>query len=129
VDDFVILHTNARLLEEYMRRISSFLREKLKIELHPEKSHIIPLRSGITLLGFRVFYYFKLLKKSNQKRVDKKLSKFRKKLERGEITPKRVICSFMGWQGYAKMCNSYKLRLKVRQKIIRLLSELNERPN
>lgn len=37
----------------------------IKLEMHPEKSRIYPLYSGVNFLGFRIFYYHKLLKKSN----------------------------------------------------------------
>jgi len=121
VDDFVILDRNKRLLEEQLERINRFLLDELKLELHPEKSRIVPLRSGITLLGFRVFYYFKLLKKSNQRRIEKRLLKFQKKLENGTITKEEIRASMAGWDGYAKMANTYKLRKRMRERIESIL--------
>ncbi|MEK6951448.1 MAG: reverse transcriptase/maturase family protein, partial [Nanoarchaeota archaeon] len=53
VDDFVILHHNKETLEEYKLSIDKFLRENLKLELHPDKSKIIPLKNGINFLGYR----------------------------------------------------------------------------
>src|SRR3990167_4012244 len=46
VDDFVILHESDRQLEIWKEQIDPFLRERLKIELHPQKSRIIPLSRG-----------------------------------------------------------------------------------
>ena len=43
VDDFVILHESEKQLELWKEKIDKFLREKLKLELHPQKSKIIPL--------------------------------------------------------------------------------------
>lgn len=113
VDDFVILERNRVLLEAYMERIDSFLKRELKLELHPEKSKIIPIRSGITLLGFRVFLRYRLLKRSNQSRIWKRLRRFRERLDRDETTKKHVLLSMAGWEGYAKMANTYKLRKRV----------------
>jgi len=113
VDDFVILERNRALLEAYMERIDCFLKGELKLELHPEKSKIIPIQRGITLLGFRVFLQYRLLKRSNQSRVWKRLRRFRERLGSGETTKKHVLLSMAGWEGYAKMANTYKLRKRV----------------
>ena len=112
VDDFVILHNDRKQLEKYREEIDKFL-INLKIELHPEKSRIIPLKSGITFLGFRVFYYFKLLKKSNAKRIWKRHEKFRKLYLKGKITREEILLSLEGWLAYASFADTYKLRKKV----------------
>jgi len=68
-----------------------------------KEKQIIPLRKGITLLGFRVFYHHWLLKKSNRRRITKRLQKFREEFAKGEISKERVLFSMAGWEGYAKM--------------------------
>lgn len=123
VDDFIILERSRKLLEEYKTKISEFLQSELKLELHPQKTSIIPLHSGITLLGFRIFYGYKLLKKSNQKRVAKRLLKFKAKLEKGEISKERILLSLAGWEGYATMANTYKLRKRIREEAEKMLKE------
>ncbi len=115
VDDFVILEKNHELLERYNVHIEAFLKQKLKLELHMAKSRIIPPSSGITFLGFRCFYHYRLLKKSNQNRIHRRLAKFREKFKRGEITKQKILLSMAGWDGYAKMGNTYKLRWQVWQ--------------
>jgi len=75
VDDFVVLHNSKQQLEEWKTQINNFLKEKLKLELHPNKSKIIPLSKGIDFVGFRNFYYFKLLRKRNIVSMKKKLCK------------------------------------------------------
>jgi len=113
VDDFVILHRNRRVLEKWKNEIDGFLKEKLKIELHPEKSRIIPLKRGITFLGFRIFPKYRLLKKSNTIRIWKRLDKFKQKYEKGEMNRAEVVKSLEGWLAYAGFANSYNLRKKV----------------
>ena len=105
VDDFVILHKTKKRLEYLKSRISGFLNQKLKIGLHPEKSKILPLRNGITFLGYRVFYYYVLLNKRNIKNIMKKLLFFKKNLIRKED----FYNSLVGWEGYAKWASSYIL--------------------
>lgn len=117
VDDFVILGRDKAELEALKSKIDRFLTEKLKIESHPDKSRIIPLKNGITFLGFRVFRRYKLLKKSNMNRIFKRLSKFQEWLDEGTITEGRIRSSFAGWDGYARMANTYKLRKKIRERV------------
>ena len=73
VDDFVILHSNIRILEEYKARIDEFLKERLGLCLHPDKSKIIRLESGVGFLGFRIFFNHKLVRKKNLLKFEKKL--------------------------------------------------------
>jgi hypothetical protein len=113
VDDFVILHKDRKVLERWKQKIDGFLKETLKIELHPEKTGIVPLGNGITLLGFRVFRHFRLLKKSNARRIWGRLERFKEKYDAGEMRRKDVVRSLEGWLAYAKFANSYKLRKKV----------------
>jgi hypothetical protein len=120
VDDFVILHRDRKVLEGWRQEIDAFLNEKLKIELHPEKTAVVPLEKGITLLGFRVFRHYRLLKKSNARRIWGRLDRFKEKCDAGEIRREDVVRSLDGWLAYAKFANSYKLRKKVVAKFNRL---------
>jgi len=123
VDDFIILERNRELLENYRKEIDSFLRESLKIELHPDKTKIIPLGAGVQLLGFRAFYHFRILKKSNVRRVLGRLELFRSKYAAGEIEQSRILLSNSGWQGYAMMGNTYSLRQQVSKEVEAILAQ------
>lgn len=116
VDDFIILHRNKTVLIEWKFKIEEFLGKKLQIALHPEKSRIISLRKGITLLGFRLFAKHRLLKKSNTRRIWKRLHKMKQKYDKNEITREEVIQSLEGWLAYAEFANTYKFRKKVMAK-------------
>src|SRR3989338_1286345 len=65
VDDFVILYHDRKILEEYLSSLALFLQERLSLALHPDKSKILRLEQGINLLGFRIFYHHKLIRKKN----------------------------------------------------------------
>lgn len=68
VDDFIIMQESENELEAYKKEIDAFLQNKLLLRLHPDKSRIVKIRSGIIFLGLRIFYYHKLLKKNNIKK-------------------------------------------------------------
>ncbi len=109
VDDFVILHNSKEQLKVWMIQIKLFLREMLKIKLHPQKSKILSLSSGIDFVGFRNYWHFRLLRKRNIRNIYSKVEKYKNQ----EINKEKVLESFQGWNAYAKWANSYKLRRNV----------------
>ena len=115
VDDFVILHENERILEEYKDKINKYL-TNLKLELHPDKSNVISLRNGLTFLGYRIFYHYKLLRKSN---INKFKRDFNEKLNLPETKEnyEKIMNSLQGWFGYAMWANTYKFRKKIMKQI------------
>lgn len=113
VDDFVILHRDKKTLQMWKEQIDNFLKENLKIELHPEKSRITKIDSCVTLLGYRIFYNYRLLKKSNSRRIWKRLKLFELKCGRGEMAVEEVSRSIEGWKAYARFANTYNLRERV----------------
>ena len=129
VDDFIILHRNRKQLEKWQVQIDAFLRESLRIELHPDKTKIIPLSSGVQLLGFRCFRHFRILKKNNLRRVFGRLALFRKKYAEGEISRAHIILSIAGWKGFAMMGNTYRLRQKVKREAAQMLGDFGRTEN
>jgi retron-type reverse transcriptase len=113
VDDFVILHSSKSQLSIWKQEIDDFLKNRLKLELHPDKSRIIPLPRGIDFVGFRNFYYFKLLRKRNIKSILSKVVKYKN----GYIPKEKMLEIFQGWNAYASWANSLKLRRDVVKKI------------
>ena len=113
VDDFVILHNSRQQLYLWKEQIILFLKKELNLELHPEKSKVISLSRGIDFVGFRNFYYFKLLRKRNTRKILFRIEQYKK----GEITKEKLLESLNGWNAYAKWANSYKLKIKITSKI------------
>ena len=111
VDDFVILDYSKLILFDYKNKINELLKA-IKLELHPDKSKIILLNKGVGLPGFRVFYYHKLLKKSNINKMQRQLLIFKKKFDNNGIDYDKIYSSVEGWLGYAKYSNTYRLRRK-----------------
>ena len=113
VDDFIILHEGKEKLETWKKEVELFLKEKLKLDLHPDKSKIIYLSKGIDFVGFRNLWHHRLLRKRNIRSMFKKIEKYKQ----GVICKKKLLESFQGWNAYAKWANSFKLRKEVVKKI------------
>jgi len=116
VDDFIILHNNKNVLGKFKFQINDFLKNKLKIELHPDKSKIINLDKGINFLGFRVFYSHRLLRKTNLKIFKRKLEGFKASFSNNEMNYDRIYESIQGWNAYARFANTYVLRKELGKK-------------
>lgn len=79
VDDFVILQESKKQLKIWKKEINKFLEQKLKLELHPQKSRIFSLSKGIDFVGFRNYWNHRLLRKRNIKNIGDKINSFNKK--------------------------------------------------
>ncbi|MBI2147432.1 group II intron reverse transcriptase domain-containing protein [Candidatus Woesearchaeota archaeon] len=113
VDDFVILHDSKQFLKECEEKIKSFLVTGLKLELHPDKCKIIPLRKGISFLGFRVFYHYKLPRKRNIRKIKSKLTQAIIEHENESRDAYSVLDLFQSWSAYAKWGNTYNIRQRI----------------
>ena len=120
VDDFVILHSSKEQLKVWKEKIDGCLRERLKIELHPQKSRIIPLSRGIDFVGFRNFYYYRLMRKRNIKKMRERIGQFEDNL----VSYWQLMESFQGWQAYVKWADTYKLRKRVLREIQNIKKEI-----
>ncbi|HJX50475.1 MAG TPA: reverse transcriptase domain-containing protein [Candidatus Nanoarchaeia archaeon] len=105
VDDFVILHKFEWQLINWKIEINQFLRFNLKIELHKDKSSIILISRGVDFVGFRNFYYHRLLRKRNIRKMKVKIDLF----NHPEMEQNQFIEVFLGWTAYSNLANSYSL--------------------
>lgn len=120
VDDFVILHSSKNQLENWKQEINYFLKNRLKIELHNDKSKILQLSGGIGFLGFRIFLYHRLIKKKNLHRFKKKFIKLFDDYKKEIIKKEKVIEILQGWLAYFSHANTFEYQ----KKIIKIFDEL-----
>jgi hypothetical protein len=113
VDDFVLFHESEEQLKIWKIEIDKFLKEDLRLELHPQKSKIILVSKGVDFVGFRNFYKHRLLRKRNIRKIFCKVEKYKN----GEISKEKMLESFQGWNAYAKWADTLNLRRKVVKEI------------
>ena len=113
VDDFIILHKSKKQLEQQKQKIDNFLKTKLNLELHPQKSRILSLSRGIDFIGFRNYYHTRLLRKRNIGNIKRKIDLINKE----ELIQQKFIEIYQGWQAYAKWANTHKLKKKLHSTI------------
>jgi len=110
VDDFIILDNSRDKLEKIKIIVNNFLKENLKINLHPNKSRVIKIERGVSFLGFRIFYYHKLIRRSNLGNFDKRFNQMKYLFDEGFLIREKALGKLNGWIAYARHGNTYKYR-------------------
>ena len=101
-DDFVLFSHDKQELEKRLRYIEVFLRDELKLGLHPNKVSITTAASGVDFLGWVHFPNHRVLRTSSKQRM------FRRVEGLEEDSP--VVQSYLG---LLKHGNTQKVRAKV----------------
>lgn len=74
-DDFVFLSEDRTYVESRLLEVQKFLRDELKLELHPGKVFIKTVSSGADFLGWAHFPDHRVLRTATKRRMLKRLSK------------------------------------------------------
>ena len=72
-DDFVVLSRDRKYLEEVLVQMEIFLRDKLKLAMHPDKVYIKTYASGVDFLGWVHFPHHRVLRAVTRRRMVAKL--------------------------------------------------------
>jgi retron-type reverse transcriptase len=72
-DDFVVLSHNKQWLEIILPEIETFLWNKLKLQLHPDKVFIKTFASGVDFLGWVHFPNHRVLRAATKRRMFKRI--------------------------------------------------------
>lgn len=130
VDDFVMFSNDRDELVEAQRQCEAFLGNRLRLKMHPNKTHITPCEKGITFLGQRIFRSHRLLRKANTRRFYKRLRKRLRDFRDGKLHPDKLEQQLNSWMGHAKQADTYRLRQKIlRQLIFEEKLNICEAPN
>ena len=105
-DDFVILSRDKKWLECQLPQIEHFLRDRLRLTLHPGKVYIKSLSSGIDFLGWIHFSGHRVLRTATKRRMLKRIA------DRKEGDP--VVQSYFGLLSHG---NAEKLRQEARRRL------------
>ncbi len=109
VDDFVILHSSEAKLHEYHQKIEYFL-TTMKLELNQNKTGIIQVKRGVSFLGYRVFYHYKLLRKKNIWKIKNTIRNSIEEYKKGQMDSGTVLQILESWSSYAMHADTYNFR-------------------
>lgn len=100
-DDFMFLSDDKKYLENLRSQLDEFLKQHLKLFMHPKKVSLTTLASGVDFLGWVNFSNHRVLRTITKRRMFKKLNKNKNALARSS------------YLGMLKHGNAHKLREKV----------------
>ncbi len=80
VDDLLLLHHDPKQLKIWGQQLNQFLKEKLKLELHPQKTILQLIHKGINFVGFIVYPDHTLIRNRTVRKFKNKLWLFNKKI-------------------------------------------------
>ena len=101
-DDFVILSPNRNYLTKTLQYMEVFLRDRLKLEMRPDKVFVKTLASGVDFLGWVHFPDHRVLRTATKKRMFRRIEETRGK--------KETIESYLGLLSHG---NTYKLQILI----------------
>lgn len=105
-DDFVILSSNKNWLLRLVPKIDNFLRNNLKLFLHPDKINIKTVASGADFLGWVNFSGYRVLRTLTKRRMLKRIQ---------ENPNKETLNSYLG---FVKHGNANKFKKEIFEKYI-----------
>ena len=112
-DDFILLHEDRDLILSLLPAIQKELKEKLDLDLHPQKVILTKLSQGIDFLGYVVFPKHIILRSKTKQRV------FRRMKEEG--LSETQLSSFLGLFSH---CEGYEYEQQLR---LSFMNQFNDR--
>lgn len=100
-DDFVVLSQDKNWLQDILPHLEFFLRDKLRLTLHPDKVSITTVASGVDFLGWVHFSSFRILRTATKRRMLKRLS---------QSHAEQTVQSYLGLLGHG---NGHRLQQQV----------------
>jgi len=116
VDDIVVVHSKKRYLWKIHQEMARYL-EKLRLRLHPQKSHIRSVETGFRFLGQFVYPDRRLLPKSNIRRFMRRMKNFQSMYASGEVSLNEINQSLQSWLGHARQAHTRTLRQNLLNKL------------
>lgn len=113
-DDFVIVSESKEYLLYLLPQIQLFLREKLRVQIHPKKVTITRSGRGIDYLGYVLFPHFTLVRKRTQKRALRKINEKILLYKRDEISEDKVHATLMSYLGVLSHADAHRFSEKLK---------------
>ncbi|MDB5037554.1 MAG: hypothetical protein JWQ35_1082 [Bacteriovoracaceae bacterium] len=112
MDDFICFSDNKEYLQNLLKDIRVFLREKLQLELKETVVRIAPVSEGVPFLGFRIFRNLIRLQRPNLIRLRRRIKQRERKFEKGLIDEQNLARSIKSMVAHISHADTRELRRK-----------------
>lgn len=106
MDDMVLITQNKKRARLVKNKISSFVQNKLELEMNNDKTKLFPLEQGVNMVGYKIWKTHRLLRNKTKQAIKQKLNKFLSMLKSGKITKSKVEQILNSWKGHADYASS-----------------------
>jgi len=113
MDDFLVFGNDKGELLSFREMIRDFLKNRLDLDMHKDKSQVYKTRNGIKFLGFRLFRDYRRLTSDNVRRFSKRLKSFAYLFENNKMGANEIRDSVRCWVAHSKYADTKTLRLNM----------------
>ena len=113
MDDFLLFSDDKRELHQWREAIRNFLAVRLRLLLHPQKSVVFPVRTGLDFCGFRLYPTHRRLRKSSVRRFVARFRRQRAAFQQGDLTFTEMSQSVQCWIAHASHGDTWRLRQRI----------------
>ena len=103
-DDFIIISTNPGELLGYFIEINNFLKDKLKLQIHPTKVFIRRIEWGIDFVGYVALPHYQIPRRQTVRRILKKIA---------SSSCEDLEKSLPSYLGYIRHVSSHKIQQRI----------------
>lgn len=122
VDDLLLVDNSKERLWQALGEIRQQL-AKLHLTIHPRKIELAPVRQGVDVLGYCVYPHKIRLRRDNGYRYRRRLKRYRKPLQRGDMTLQDIGQSVAAWQGHCQHAQSSSLSKEILNSVVFTLGD------
>jgi|SRR3989344_1693357 len=115
-DDFIILDSHKDNLYRYTGILAAFLRDRLKLRVHPEKIMLRKFMQGIDFLGYIVLPHYILPRTKTKNRILRKLKERIEDFKSGEISESSLSQSNESYLGFLAHADSFEFTRDLKKK-------------
>ncbi len=112
VDDFALFSDDYTFLAEARQAIESYL-DRVRLKIHPVKSHISKTQIGANFLGFRIFPDRIRVRTENLRRARRRCRTLQTAYGTHSIDLEQVIQRLQSWEAHLKHGDTYQLRRQI----------------
>lgn len=113
MDDFLLFSDDKQELNRWREAIRDFLAARLRLQLHPRKSVVFPVHTGLDFCGFRLFPTHRRLRKSSVRRFVKRFRRQRAAFQAGDLPFAEMNQSVQCWIAHASHGDTWRLRQRI----------------
>ena len=124
MDDFYLIHQSREYLKDCLTVITEYLKT-LDLELN-EKTQIVPIKNGLSYLGFHTYLtedgqVVRKLKNQNKRNAMRKFRRMAKLVAAGELPADKLRKSYGAWKNHISHGNCYSIGKEMDRKLNEIL--------